>query len=543
MDSRYHDTDRLPRWHVYLVLALMAASLVPIWITPRFPSQNGPWYLLIVQMASELGNPQWNYSDFYQVNWNPIPHSLHELLMLGLNTVLPLLTAEKVALSLYALAVPLSVFYFLGVVARHWKFLGYLSFLAIHTFTFYRGYQDFCLSIPLFFFGFAFWYRHRDDATVRHWIVLGLLSAATFFAHLLTFVMLAGTIGYFRLLETRTLRQALTSTIAATWIGWLLVVAYVLLVKARHESFRPEDTSFMPVHTALENVARNMFYTVSPATYVLAAAPWLWLAFIVGRRLWRSRAVTGSGLRQLVSDPIFIITTTLTLAYFAVPEKLAGWHEVNIRLIPFVLLMGLACAGPVALNGLTPRVRRAFVSSVAVAAFLVFGLLTREVVRMHADLEEYVSGIPHFTPNSRLLPIHVENDAFGQVRPVTRAHEYYHLARGGANGFSVARYAHLTLLWYQKPHLTVFPRFRAEAPEDSMRSISQTYEHVLLWGRDTEWPARLSAAGFRLVHQQGRLQLFRNEGSRLASSPHAEPAAASQPATAMSGAAPAGGRP
>jgi hypothetical protein len=522
-DSVVSENDRLPGWHIYLMLALMAASLLPIWITAQFPSQNGPWYLLVVHMVKELGSPQWNFADFYQVNWNPVPHSLNELLMLGLYYFMPLLTAEKVALTVYALALPLSIFYFLGAVAPKWKFMGYLSFLAIHTFTVYRGYQDFSLSIPLFFFAFTFWYRHRDTARLPHWILLALLSAAIFLAHLVTFVMLAGTIGYFRLLETRQIRKALFACLAVTWVGWILVVDYVFLIEEKHSAFRPEDTSFVPFHTALESIARDMFYTISPLAYVIAVLPWLWLAYFLGRRIWRSVRQSG-GLRELSSDPIFVITTSLAVTYFVTPEKLAGWHEVNTRLVPFMLLMGLACGGSVA-SAATRRIRLALISTVAVAAVIVYGLLAVEVVRMNRDIEEYVSGIPYFQPNSRLLSLHSENDAFGQVRPVTRAHEHYHIAKGGANGFSVARYDHLTLLWYRNPPATTFPRFRTEAfPEyrtaafdESLRHVSEAYEHVLIWGRADDLPARLKAAGFRLVHRQGRLQLFQNENLPIAS--------------------------
>lgn len=501
--------DRLPRWQVFLAILLIAASLVPIWIAPRFPSQNGPWYLLIVHMFKELGSPQWNYADFYQVNWNPVPHSLHELLMLGLYTFVPLLTAEKLALSVYAVALPLSVFYFLHVVAPRWTFMGFLSFLAIHNFPFYRGYQDFCLSIPLFFFAFTFWYRHRDTARVPHWILLAVLSVAIYLAHLITFAMLAGIIGYYRLLETKNLRKALTSSLAATWLGWILVVDYLFLIRAHPGGFTVEDTSFVPLQTALENIPRNMFFTISPLAYVVVVLPWLWLAYFLGRRIWQALRNSG-GLRALISDPLFVVTTSLALGYFAMPEKLAGWHQVNIRLIPFMLLMGLGCGGALIPAASTRKLRVALISSVAIAATVGYGLLAAEVVRINRDIDEYLSGIPYFKPNSRLLSVHLENDQFGQVRPITRAHEHYHIAKGGANGLSVARYNHLTLLWYRKPPTTTFPGFHADDTREYLSRISNTYEHVLVWGGPDGWPEFLSSLGFRLVHSQGRLRLFEN---------------------------------
>jgi hypothetical protein len=509
MISETSGTDRSARWHLCLVLGLMAASLLPIWVAPRFPSQNGPWYLLLVHMMSELGSPEWNFAEFYQVNWHPVPHSLNELLMLVLSGAMPLLIAEKVALTLYAVAVPLSVFYFLGSVAPSWKFMGYFSFLAVHNYVFYRGYQDFSLSIPLFFFAFALWHRYRNHARLPQWIALALLSAAIYLAHLLTFLLLASAIGFYRLIETRDLRKAIASGLAATWLGWILVGDYVLLVRDHSSGFTAADTGYLAPHTALENIAFKMFMSISSGAYVVAVLPWLWVAYIVGRRVWEAvRTPGGSG--KLILDPLVALTAILTAAYFAIPYKLAGWHYVNVRIIPFILLFSLACGGaapPAALN----RIRTILVASVAVAAVTVYGLLAVQVVRMNQEIDDYLSGIPHFVPNSRLLPVHLENEAFGQVRPLTRAHEHYHIAKGGVNGYSVARYDHLTFLWYRTPPDRLFPRFNPRAPEESLRQISLSYDYVLVWGRDEVWPARLAATGFEMVHRQGKLQLFRNK--------------------------------
>ena len=53
------------RFLVLLFGVLTIASLVPIWIDKYFPSQNGPEYLLAVQMVKEYFNSAFNYSDYY----------------------------------------------------------------------------------------------------------------------------------------------------------------------------------------------------------------------------------------------------------------------------------------------------------------------------------------------------------------------------------------------------------------------------------------------------------------------------------------------
>lgn len=506
--------DRRPdlplRVHALLFVAMTAVCLVPVWITEHFPSQNGPWFLLIAHMLKEIGDPAWGYSTYYLVDWQPIPHILNMLLVLGFSYVAPLLTAEKLALSVYVILMPLSIFYFLSTLAPRRILVGYFSFLMVHTYAFYRGYHDFSISVPFFFITFAYWHRHRSQIGIVQGVLLALLACLTYFAHLFTFAMLACAVGYYRLLETRSLSRGVRAAVTATWPGLVLGVNYLLFTRQHSEGFTVSDTSWLLPHTATEYLTRKFLFSISFPAYVVASLPWLWVVSFLARRLWWERA-QGSRQGMFSLDPIPIMFTTIGFCYFLVPYKVMGWHYVNVRMIPFIIGFVLAYAAPLKGVKVSPAFRVMFLGTLCSATAGAVLLLSLTVLEMEKTIDEYVAGIPAYAGNGRLLPILAQNVRFGQVRPITRAHEYYHIEKGGANGHGIGCYKHLTTLWYRTyPVSETFPKFDAESPDESMQHIEQAYDYVLMWGNDDAWRRRLDNSKFQLVFHQSRLHLFRN---------------------------------
>ena len=139
-------------------------------------------------------------------------------------------------------------------------------------------------------------------------------------------------------------------------------------------------------------------------------------------------------------------------------------------------------------------------------------MIAKEVVNDEKWIADYTSGIEQFEQNSTLLPIHLSNPLRGQVRPLTRAHEYYNLAKGGGNGYGASFFNTLVPIWYREyPVSKVFPRYDADNPEESLKTISEFYDFVLVMGEDPELRERLAAVGFVNVNHAGIIDLFRNE--------------------------------
>ena len=510
MVGTQHDPALSRRHHAALVTLLIAASLVPIWAAKRFPSQNGPWFLLPTHMFVQYSNPKWDFSEHYIRNWHPIPHMLHDSLVGLVSTVLPLLVAEKIVLTAYVLLLPASVFYFLSVVAPAKEFLGYLSFLMIYSYPFFRGYHDFTLSIPLFFFGLAYWMRHREHLGKRQAVWLMVISTLVYLSHLFTFALLAGAIGWICLFERRSLSRAVGTSLLITLPGWLLFVDYLLL-NAGSTWLDPSDTFWPPFLLTAERFLHFFFYTVSIPAFVIALLPWLWLGVFVVLRAVASGARVREVLRVAARRPLPKLVILLLVAYLICPYHALGWHKVNVRLIPFILVLLLGCLGQIPRTAEGKRIRLAFLATILTSVVCTSGLLTREVMRMDRLLAEYVSGCDAFEPNSRLLPIHLENPRFGRIRPLSRAYEYYHIEKGGVNGKSLPSLNTLSIMWYRShPVERLFPKYDEESPERSLKRIAEAYDYVLVWGTDGELVGRLEQHRFTRVHKSGKLELYRN---------------------------------
>jgi hypothetical protein len=491
------------------VAALVACVLVPIWTPAWFPSQNGPWFLLPTHMFKEYGNPAFNYAEYFVRNWHPIPHMLHDALVGLVSFVAPLATAEKIVLSLNALMLPASLFALLSVVGREFRFLACLGFVMALGYPFFRGYHDFTLSVSLFFFMLAYWMRHRSQLGPRQAAALNLLAVLVWLSHLFTFALLAGVVGWIRLFETKRLSQAFVAALQSTWPGWLLTADYLWL-NSQASWIDHSDTEWLPLHWIVENFAREMFRTVSEGAYVISVLTWSWAAYFLWRGWRRSGATLGETIRTLLRHPLSSLIIFLCIAYLALPYKVIGWHKVNTRLIPFILGLTLAGIACLPLGTIPQRLKRTFLGVMAAAMVAISSLLTAQVMEMERMVAEYVSGIEQFEPNARLLPIHLDNPAFGAIRPITRAHEYYHIAKGGANGESIPSLNTLSVMWYRNyPVSEEFPPYSPDDPT-SLQKIRGFYDYVLIFGEDAD-EARdsLEQLGFRAVHRQGRLTLLR----------------------------------
>lgn len=502
------DSRQSARPLLYLT-PLVLAILVPIWAPAYFPSQNGPWFLLPTQMFLRYADPSVNYSEYFVRNWHPIPHLLHDALVGLVSLIAPLLVAEKIVLTVNALLLPLSVFALLSVAAPQRRYLGYLSFLMVFSYPFMRGYHDFTLSISLFFLTLAYWLKHRRAVGAQQAAVLGAMSVLVFLSHLFTFALLAGCIGWLRLFESRSWKQAFVSAITATWPGWLLTADYFWL-SSQASWLDKSDTQWLPLQWTAQYFFIQFFHTVSDPAFAISVAAWGWIVYFLYRG-WRESGLSlMSVIRKMLTHPIGSLIVFLLVAYFVVPYKILGWHKANVRIVPFILGIVLLGVAMLPRLELSLTIKRAFIASVTMASIAVSAFLTPEILRMDAAVQECVSGIEHFEPNSTLLPIRLENPAFGGICPLTRVHEYYHIAKGGANGGSIPSLNTLSVMWYREyPVQNVFPLFEPGNPE-SLQAISEFYDYVLIMGKDADVERQIEDAGFVVVHEQGRIRLLKN---------------------------------
>lgn len=460
-------------------------------------------------MLTHYGDQTYNYHDYYVISWHLIPHMLHEVIVSIFSFCFPLLLAEKVALTLNALLLPASIYYLLKVSNPGKTWPGLLAFTMVLSYPFFRGYHDYTLSISLYFLTLGYWYSHHTRKT---WItipLLWLLSVLVYMAHLKTFALLTFSIGWISFHRQRDWRLAAQNALLTTLPGWFLVVDFLSL-NTQSSWVNHHDTTWLNPLRAGEYFLTQFFYSVSLPAFYATLLPWLVLGLLL---LWMCRK-TNISISQVAAaigkHPLASLCAFLLLLYFVIPYKMLGWHKVNIRLTPFILGLLLASIAAIPQLNVSRTVKTGFGILVALGILLQSAWTTLEVRRMNQAIAQYNEGIAHFLPNATLLPIHNDNPAFGAIRPLTRAHEYYHIAKGGANGQGIAQMNTLSMMWYRTyPTDKIFPVY-LPGETASLQAISERYDFVLVMGMTDAIFADLQAAGFVTVFRNQLITLLRN---------------------------------
>jgi len=161
--------------------ALLVLGIVPIWLVPHVPTQDGANHV-----ESVMALLRWPGSALLQHHYLPNyglqPNWLTQVLFAGLVQVFSPRAAEKMVLTGYLLFLPLAFRFALPRTTRgRWAALAIFPFL--HSYPFHMGFWNFSHSLALFFVAIGFWYRTRGRLGFRRGLVFTALTGVLFVAH------------------------------------------------------------------------------------------------------------------------------------------------------------------------------------------------------------------------------------------------------------------------------------------------------------------------------------------------------------------------
>jgi hypothetical protein len=169
--------------------------LLPVWVFKFFPSQDGPSHLYNAQILREFTNPNYIFSQFYELHLALYPNWLANFLEWAFLYVAPAMIAEKLLLTVYVISFPLGFFYFLDAVQVGRNLSGFISFLFIFNFLLMKGFFSFALAIPLFFLILGYWWKHKEHLGWKEIGLCNLLMALIFLGHLVPYVLAGSSLG------------------------------------------------------------------------------------------------------------------------------------------------------------------------------------------------------------------------------------------------------------------------------------------------------------------------------------------------------------
>ncbi len=169
---------------------MAALSLALVWGFPFVPTQDGPAHLDAAATLLALSEGDTFFSTFFEAQWRLGTNQLYHALLVLLGSFIPLLLAEKLILSVYVLAVPLSVLFALRGLERANALAVFLAFPVTYPFVFYLGFYNFCLGLVFFLLTLGVYLRLVRAETGRRraylTALLALCLALCYAAHIVS---------------------------------------------------------------------------------------------------------------------------------------------------------------------------------------------------------------------------------------------------------------------------------------------------------------------------------------------------------------------
>lgn len=193
------------RWtrRTFIVLALL--HLLPLCSVRYLPTGDGPTHVYNAWVLHELlgGDAPANIAQAYRVDWKLHPNwSGHAVMALAM-TVVPPLIAEKLLVALILALILAGTWFLATSVDPRNDVYAFLAFPFTWTQMLVAGYYNFSLSVGLYLFILAVWWRRRERASIGSIALLAALLVLCNFTHPMAAGLACGSIVLLSLLTRR----------------------------------------------------------------------------------------------------------------------------------------------------------------------------------------------------------------------------------------------------------------------------------------------------------------------------------------------------
>jgi hypothetical protein len=378
-------TAFVPQPRHWLLLACLVLHIVPIWLVPHYPSQDGAslvYQAVVLRHYAHLPI-LWEH---FTLNLDAFPNWLGFAMLQPLLACSTPAVAEKVLLTLFALALPLSVFWVRAGLGAGSRLSAYLSFPLIYTYCLQVGLYNFCLGLPLALFTIGFWWRQRAAPRPLAAFVLAFLLAALFFTHLAACLLT---------LAALLCLAALTTRRAAAWASLVAAAAPTVALVVHFVCTRPEITG---VPDTIGARLRELLF-VSGLAFSDAHQ---WIVLGMCALLGLLAVLTFALRRPWPPGRLAFAWTAVALlsASVVLPNETSGGGMMAPRLHLFAFLMLLPALAP-EVGG---RLRACLGLAVGVVVVVNLAFVCWNNLRASVDYEEYLSGVPYVEPESVVVP-------------------------------------------------------------------------------------------------------------------------------------------
>lgn len=379
-------------------LMLLVAS-IPIWTNPLPPLSDYINHLARMKVISAIGSDP-NLARFYEIDWQPIPNLMMDLIVPILARVVTVYHAGQIFLVMMFALIMSGMLALNRALFGRWSAFPLVAFPLLYNHVFLVGLTNYIFGIGLALWALACWVTLRE----RHWslrlTVSGLFVVLLFFCHLSALGvygvgLLAIEIYRLWLRRAEPLPRRLIDFVA-TGIPFLPAVLLLLL----SPTLRLAEENYWERLGKID----GLIYAIEVYSDISAFAL---LAIVIAGAVWAAR-------RNLLRfHPLFWVMLAVSgTVYLAMPRVAFATYMADQRLPIAFAFMLLACAD---LDLRHRIVRHGFL------ALLVATLLVRVIevdvswAELSTSTSEFRASVKRIKPGSRVLVAYAKPDGGDDV--------------------------------------------------------------------------------------------------------------------------------
>ncbi len=405
---------------------MLAATILPVWTTTYFPSQDGPVHLFIVHLLDGyLKGTMGLAADYFELNPAFEPNLAFYALGVALAQVTDLLTVEKLYVSGLALALCLAVRGAVRAINPNAMVLSLLVAPTTFHYFVHMGFYNYSLGIAAAVVALVICLQRLDDLRPRNLVLIGFLALLTIGIHLMAFLVVALGVGLAvawrgvrDLQRGSSLGQAVRATVDRSWrLGLaaspalLLALAFFFrhgLSRARADDIGGEGLASM---ITLVSYDRLELWLMLP-----------WLAVFYGLVVYTvARHLKGGTLAQ--SALWGLLPLVLVVIFFVNPISTRRIALAD-RFLPFIVCFTIIWCATVTPSRLVARL----VATVAVVSTLAMtGYRLWIYAHFDGEIRRYLAVAEAMQDGRTVLSLHLRAD------PTTRAHAVLPLIHAAAH--------------------------------------------------------------------------------------------------------------
>jgi len=513
-----------PRGERALAAALLLAGAAPLWAGRFLPFLDMPQHLGLASVLSRYGDPATGFSRFYAIDRAVDPYWGYYAPMWLATRLLPLELANRVVLSAWAVALPLSVGFALRALGRDWRWAVFALPLVWHANLFF-GFAAFLLSMPVFFLAVALAARRLEAEVPGRGVALAAAAAALFLAHVQTYLLFGACALVLFAAEWRGARWALSRALPlapslllfAAWFAptflWNPTAGQPLVHTPHYRAFGSLfdlGAAFEPLAEALARAPERLWGMYADGSGSSAGAAWLVilaLAVALGGGPASPGAAPAEGLRgALRAHRGELLAVAAFACYAFLPARIAGQWYLNARYLVFAALLAPAFVGARAAG-----FRLALAGAAAALALFCDANAAAKVAAFQREAGGFARLLDCMEPGRRALGLVFDPAARGIRQPLfLHFPAYYQALRGGDVGFSFAGLPSIPVRYREgapAPHPGEW------APQDfRWGEMGPSYDYFLVRGKPRGDAARLAEHADAVAEEAGFTLWRRREG-------------------------------